>query len=689
MTNRALRHARHARRWLQFAACVATGLALLPVAQAQSSRPGVGAIPYFSPLPAGTTFRVWAPNASAVRVAGTFNGWSMTANPLVSEGNGYWSADVPFAYQNAQYKFVITGPAGTIWKADARARRMTNSVGNSIIHNPQSYAWTTTNYATPNFDDLVLYEMHIGTFGEHPSLPAPISKAKDKLDYLKDLGVNCIALMPFAEFAGSLSWGYNPAHPFAFESAYGHPDDFKAFVDAAHARGIAVIGDMVYNHFGPSDLDLWRYDGWSQNNGGGIYFYQDFRASTPWGPRPDFGRGEVRSFIRDNMMWWLDEFRLDGHRIDGTKFIRLADFGGPEIPEGWSLLQWLNDEVNSLSPWKIMIAEDMDSNNWITRTTGEGGAGFDSQWDPGFVHPVRGVIEAQNDADRSMWAIRDAVVSTASGAHTRRVVYTESHDEVANGRQRVPETIWPGNAASWYSKKRSTLGAALVFTTPGIPMIFQGQEFLEDGWFTDADPLDWSKATTFAGIRSMYRDMIRLRRNLDGVSQGLKGSSLNFHHVNDGSKVVAFHRWQNGGDLDDVVVVMNFTQNGINNYRIGMPRGGLWRVRFNSDWNGYDPSFSNWGTFDTSATTSVPWDGMPASALVNIGPYSVVILSQGEPPAPPNPADVNGDGTVDGSDLAAVLGAWGTGAGPADVNGDGMVNAADLAALLAAWGSSK
>jgi 1,4-alpha-glucan branching enzyme len=689
MTKRDLRPARHARRWIPLAAFAAASFAALPASHAQSSRPGVGAIPYFSPLPAGTTFRVWAPNASAVRVAGTFNGWSMTANPLVSEGNGYWSADVPFAYQNAQYKFVITGPAGTIWKADARARRMTNSVGNSVIYNPQSYSWTTTNYATPNFDDLVLYEMHIGTFGQHPSVPAPISKAKDKLDYLEDLGVNCVALMPFAEFAGSLSWGYNPAHPFAFESAYGHPDDLKAFVDAAHARGIAVIGDMVYNHFGPSDLDLWRYDGWSQNNGGGIYFYQDFRANTPWGPRPDFGRGEVRSFIRDNMMYWLDEFRLDGHRIDGTKFIRLADFGGPEIPEGWSLLQWLNNEVNALSPWKIMIAEDMDANNWITRTTGEGGAGFDSQWDTAFVHPVRGVIEAQNDSDRSMWTIRDAVTSTLSGGHTRRVIYTESHDEVANGRQRVPEAIWPGNAGSWYSKKRSTLGAALVFTTPGIPMLFQGQEFLEDGWFTDADPLDWSKATTYAGIKSMYRDLIRLRRNLDGVSQGLKGASLNFHHVNDGAKVVAFHRWQNGGDLDDVVVVMNFTQNGINNYRIGMPRGGMWRVRFNSDWNGYDPSFSNWGTFDTEATTSVPWDGMPASALVNIGPYSTVILSQGEPPPPPNPADVNGDGMVDGSDLAAVLGAWGTGAGPADVNGDGVVNAADLAALLAAWGPVK
>jgi 1,4-alpha-glucan branching enzyme len=258
---------------------------------------------------------------------------------------------------------------------------------------------------------------------------------------------------------------------------------------------------------------------------------------------------------------------------------------------------------------------------------------------------------------------------------------------VANGRTRVPESIWPGNAASWFSKKRSTLGAALVMTTPGIPMIFQGQEFLEDGWFSDADALDWSKLATHSGINSMYRDLIRLRRNLGGVSAGLRGPSINFHHVNNGAKVVAFHRWQNGGELDDVIVVMNFSQNGINNYRIGMPRGGQWRVRFNSDWNGYDGSFANWGTFDTNATASVPWDGLPASALVNIGPYSCVVFSQGVAPPPPSPADLDRDGQVNSSDLGILLSAWGSGNVVADINDDGVVNSNDLGILLSAWGS--
>ena len=139
-----------------------------------------------------------------------------------------------------------------------------------------------------------------------------------------------------------------------------------------------------------------------------------------------------------------------------------------------------------------------------------------------------------------------------------RVVYTESHDEVANGRSRVPEEIWPGNASSWFSKKRSTLGAAIVMTAPGIPMLFQGQELLEDGYFTDTDPIDWSKAVTFAGIRDLYRDLISMRRNLGGSTQGLRGQHINVHHVNDGAKTIAYHRWDGGGPGDDVVVFANF-----------------------------------------------------------------------------------------------------------------------------------
>jgi len=669
--------------------CLAASLLMgAPSALGQSARPGVGATPFFG-VPAGTTFRVWAPNATAVRVAGTFNAWNATSHPLTSEGNGFWSADVNFVYAGTQYKYVITGPAGTIWKNDARANQLTNSTGNSIVVNHDAYAWQTPNFRIANWNELVIYELHIGTFGQTPDgvLPANFDEARLKLDHLADLGVNAVQVMPIWEFPQNISWGYNGAHPYSVESSYGTPTDFKEFVDAAHARGIAVLSDLVFNHIGPNDVDLWQYDGWSQNAGGGIFFFQDGRSVTPWGnTRPDYGRGEVRSYIRDNVLYWLDEYRLDGHRMDGTKYIRKVDQAGPDIPEGWSLLQWINDSVDAAHPGKISICEDLDNNAWLTKTTGAGGAGFDAQWDAQFYWPVRGNLITPNDADRDMFAIRGAILANYNADAFERVIYTESHDEVANGQSRMPEAIWPGNASSWYSKKRSTLGAAVVMTSPGIPMLFQGQELLEDGWFQDTDPVDWTKATTFGGIKALYKDLIALRKNTAGLTRGLTGQSTNVFHLNNAWKMIGLHRWMNGGEKDDVVIVMNFSATPRYGYRVGFPRDGRWKVRFNSDWNGYDASFANTSTFDLDASYSQPWDGLPASGVFDIGAYTCLVFSQGDVPPPTNASDINADGRVDAADLALVLNAWGTAKGAADINRDGAVNGVDLAILLGQWG---
>lgn len=286
-----------------------------------------------------------------------------------------------------------------------------------------------------------------------------------------------------------------------------------------------------------------------------------------------------------------------------------------------------------------------------------------------------------------MWQVRDAIATVYNGEHTGRVIYTESHDEVANGSARLPEEIWEGNADSWYSKKRSTLGAGLVFTTPGIPMMFQGQEFLEDGFFSDDDPLDWSKAETFSGILEMYRRMISLRRNLTGVTAGLSGPNLNIHHVNNNDKMIAFHRWDQGGVGDDVVVVANFANTTWNNYRIGFPRPGRWNVHFNSDDEAYDPEFDGYGGFDIQ-TQSVGWDGLAQSAIINIAPYSVLVFSQGEEPEDdPLLGDYDGNGAVDGNDLARLLAVWGTENTLYDLNDDGVITAEDLTLLLANWTS--
>jgi 1,4-alpha-glucan branching enzyme len=327
-------------------------------------------------------------------------------------------------------------------------------------------------------------------------------------------------------------------------------------------------------------------------------------------------------------MMWLQEFRADGLRWDSTCNIRNTDNGqGADIPDGWSLLQWANNEVDASQPWKLMLAEDLQNNEWLTKTTGAGGAGFDTQADAQYFHPMRQAIIEANDNNRNMFAVRDAILHSYNGQAFQRVIYTESHDEVANGHSRVPEEIWPGNAGSWFSKKRSTLGAAITFTSPGIPMIFQGQEVLENGFFADTDPVDWSKLVTYSGIQLLYRDLIRLRRNWDDTTRGLKGQHTNVFHVNNTDKVIAYHRWENGGPRDDVVVVANFANTTYPVYNIGLPRGGTWRVRFNSDWNGYSNDFNNSTSLDTEATPGAA-DGLPFHASIGIGPYTVIILSQ-------------------------------------------------------------
>jgi len=593
-----------------------------------SARTGMGANPYDG----GVTFRVWAPFADAVCVAGDFNDWSADAQSLASEGNGYWSADVPDAAVGHGYKYVIRNGAQVLWRIDPYARSVTSSVGHALVV-ADTYRWGDAAWVVPPWDELVIYELHAGTFNDRPGGdPGSFASVVNRLHYLRDLGITAIELMPAMEFATDFSWGYNPSHIFAIEEAYGGPEELKRLVDQAHRHGIAVLLDVVYNHFGPSDLDLWRFDGWSANGKGGIYFYNDHRSATPWGDtRPDYGRTQVRSFLADNARWWLEHFHFDGLRWDATAYVRNVagndgDAAG-DLPDGWGLLQQITLDTRHRTPHKLHIAEDLRDNPWLVRDVNAGGAGFSSQWDAAFVHPVRRTMAAQKDDDRDMHALRHAIEHRYGADALRRVVYSESHDEVANGKARLPEEIWPGNAGGWHARKRSTLAAVLVFTVPGIPMIFQGQELLEDAWFRDDDPIDWTREQTYAGIVQLYRDLIRLRRNWHDTTRGLRGHHLNVHHVDDSAKVIAFHRWQGGGPGDDVVVVLNCSSRVLEGYRIGLPRPGAWRVRLNSDWTGYSDDFG--AVHSADAVAGVPGaGGMDEAADVAIGPYSALILSQ-------------------------------------------------------------
>ncbi len=583
----------------------------------------------------GVTFRVWAPHAEQVAVVGSFTDWAERiglARDEVGkdEHQGTWSVHLPGVPAGEEYQFVLQLGGEETWRVDPWARQMTNSVGNAVIHDTDAFDWSGDDFQMPDWDDVVIYELHIGTFAATHEARGTFERAAGRLGYLRSLGISAVQIMPPFEYAGDISWGYNPSHMFAVESTYGGPNAFKAFVKAAHANGIAVIVDVVHNHLGPSDLDVWRFDGWHEGDGGGIYFYNDWRAETPWGAtRPDYGRPEVRAFLASSAITWLTEFRCDGLRFDATNYIRTVHGGlgdeGSQLPDGTTYLQSLNSRIRHGQPWKLLIAEDLQSDPMVTRPVEDGGLGFHAQWDAGFVHTVRAALTELDDAHRDVHAVAAGYAGDMGAGE--RVVYTESHDEVANGKTRVPEAIAPGAADSWAAKKRSILGAVLVMTAPGIPMIFQGQEMLADRYFDDAVPVDWSGLERHQGIVRLHAHLIALRRNSEHVSRGLRGPNVRVLRADEERRVMVAHRWAAGGVHDDVVVAVNLSAQSLDDYQVGLPAPGQWAVRLNTDATVYDEGFGGHEAHDVTAD-GPEMDGCEQSGSLSLGAYSAVILSR-------------------------------------------------------------
>jgi 1,4-alpha-glucan branching enzyme len=228
-----------------------------------------------------------------------------------------------------------------------------------------------------------------------------------------------------------------------------------------------------------------------------------------------------------------------------------------------------------------------------------------------------------------MTAVRDALTYRYNHDAFERVVYTESHDEVANGKSRIPSEVNPADPDSWASRKRATLGICLMMTAPGAPMLFQGQEFLRDGWFQDTRPIDWGKADDNHEVVKLVRDLIRLRLDRDGITTGLTGQRIETPHVNQGDKVVAYRRWSEGGAGDDTLCVANFSCRTLENYRVGVMQPGVWRLRFNSDASIYLQEAGHASVdVDDFHTEDVPYDGLEYSTTLRLPPYSLLIFSQ-------------------------------------------------------------
>ncbi|MBU0679263.1 MAG: alpha amylase C-terminal domain-containing protein [Verrucomicrobia bacterium] len=612
-------------------------------------------------------FRLWAPHASSVSVRGTFNSWAETA--MTSEGtNGYWSVQVSQTVTNgAEYKFYIDG---STWIADPTSRKLDSGGSDSVYVNPYAYEWTDDDFVPPAKNETIIYQLHIGGLSVSNSTPGTFAQAEAKLSYIADLGFTAVELLPVNDYQGTWSWGYNLEHPYRIEEQYGDVDALKSFVDIAHSLGLAVYFDFVINHwhdgsstpgtFNQTPGGVWGWDSTGvTGDPGGLYYYENAdqrRYWTLWGPRPDYSTNGVRNFIVQNAQMWVRDYHGDGLRWDATKVIRNKDWdlgllrSQYDIPEGWMMMQDINESLHALHPNSLSMAEDLaDPNNSahtndMTAITEDinntshnalGGAGFDSQWDN--LEEIKNAVVI--DTDPWIAKVQEDLERVIGDDAFNRVNYITSHDEIneLNSKLRIATQIASNNNISTTSTEtqlRCILGNAMVLTAPGIPLLYMGDEFADDGvpgsgsgGWTESRALEWSKTNTLSKVVDDTSAMVMLRRNEYGTTQGLMGEHIDVHHVNDAASgnVIAFHRYDAGGADDDVIVLANFSGNSWTAYDIGMPSGGTWTIRFVSD----PPSGTNPGDLNDTVTPVLQTkDGLPYTGTFKLGEYSVLIISK-------------------------------------------------------------
>lgn len=609
----------------------------------------------FAHAPVGATlvnggaavFKVWAPTVAQAYVRGSFNGWGTTALAKVGE---YFVARVPGVVDRAEYKFWFpTRSADGGYAPDPRARGFNSgSSYNSYVENPFRFTWTDSAFVTPDFDRMVLYQLHVGSFcglndplGSTPN-PSRYTDVAARVAHLKSLGVTAVMLNPVTEFPFDFSAGYNPITQWAPEWKYGTPDNFKTLVNTLHQNGIAVLLDIVWNHFSPTDNFLWYYDGTQQ-------WFDIPDVGTPWGSQADFGKPAVADYFANSAHHWFSEYHLDGFRMDATSYMN----PGAHAASGWALMQRFNNEKANRWADKINIAEQLPNNDWINMPTASGGAGFDTQYHMQFRDNIRGAILAAASGDPNMNAVRSALLGGGTWiTGTRALNYVQLHDEAwgSSGGQRLVKTIdTTAPHDDVYARGRTMLALGLTLASQGIPAMLMGDEWLESIDFNPdgSGRIDWAKKTTYAGVFEFYRRLIGLRTSLSALRAS---SATHVFHVNEGGNVIAYRRTDDSGN--PVVVVANFSNNDFGSYRIGVPWSGGWAELVNSQ----DPQYGGSGPANPGALASdaIPYDGfgqslaiaLPKMAFTVLGPSGYVGVEPG-PAAPaalalsspwPNPA---------------------------------------------------
>ena len=627
-------------------------------------------------LGGGATFRVFGPSAQSVFVSGDFNGWTQQdpAALLVKTGND-WGGFIPGIADGSAYKFFVVGAGSTGFKRDPCAREIVPVPGftnNCIVRDPNTYPWHDQGFIPPAFNDLIIYQFHIGTYYGQDAAGNDNRAGRDctfldvvnRIEYLAALGVNAIEPLPIIEFETTTSQGYNGSDLDAPEYRYtllpgdarlplflatinnllskrGQPplptgvldrpiNQLKALVDLCHLYGMAVLLDVVYNHAGGFEGDDESIFFWdrrtTESNNNSLYFTDQPDGSG--GLVFAYWNQDIRQFLINNAAFLTKEYHADGFRFDQVTII--DQFGGRQFCKD------LTDTLHFIAPSHPLIAEYWADQGFATRDTGSGGLGFDAVWSAGLRETIRGALaQAAGGAQAavSLDPIHDNLtIPPGFAAIWKSVVAVETHDEVLAGRSpRIAHLADSSNSRSWYARSRSRVATGLVLTAPGIPMLFMGQEFLEDKQWSDSDPnllIYWDgvdKGTDKSMVDHLRftQELIALRRR----QPGLRGDGINPFHVHDENRVIAFQRWVSSVGKD-VVVVVSLAETTYWSYAIGFPGPGHWLEVFNSDVydNWVNPIVAgNGGGIDANGG---PTHGLPNSATIVIPANGFVIFAR-------------------------------------------------------------
>ncbi|HEU0078836.1 MAG TPA: 1,4-alpha-glucan branching protein GlgB, partial [Longimicrobiaceae bacterium] len=593
----------------------------------------------------GTRFAVWAPNARRVSVVGHFNGWDGRRHVMRSHpGSGVWEIFLPGVERGAVYKYEIRAPSGELLlKADpmAFAAEMRPDTA-SVVFGLDHPAWEDGEWMraraerNPCEGPMAVYEVHLGSWrrGEDDRVPGYRETAHRLADYVCEMGFTHVELLPVAEHPYDPSWGYQVTGYYAPTSRYGTPDDFRYFVDHLHRRGIGVILDWVPAHV-PRDAHALRlFDGTP------LYEHADPRQGEhpDWGTMVfNFGRNEVRNFLVANALYWLEEFHVDGLRVDAVASMLYLDYsrkagewvpnryGGRENLEAIAFIQQLNTVVRERVPGTLMIAEESTAWPGVTQPAHLGGLGFHLKWNMGWMNDF--LRFAQEDPVYRQFHF-NLVTFSLMYAFSERFVLPLSHDEVVHGKGSLANKM-PGDA--WQKLANLRLALGYMWAHPGKKLLFMGGELGQWREWSEGRALDWELLDDrlHAGVQRFVRDLNALYGRepafweMDFAHEGFEW--IDFHDVR--NSVVSFvRRGREPGE--ELVFVCNFTPVPRMGYRVGLPRPGRYAEVLNSDAEAYGGS--NLGNAGAVESEPVPEHGRAQSAPMVLPPLGLLVLKREE-----------------------------------------------------------